>query len=98
MRFLKLKWTVLAGASLGVLVPIAFLLVPKHAHHLFGSRFDLYLWPSAIILMATENQGYDLYALAVLVCSIALNVVYYVLVAALLWCIVRVFIAGLRTK
>lgn len=94
MRYLKLKWIILAGAILGLLVPVAFLLVTKYGHYFLGSTFDLYLWPSAIMLMGTENHGYDSYALGVLGYSIFLNVLYYSLIATLFWCIGCMFAAA----
>ena len=95
MRFPKLKWILLAGATLGLLVPMAFLLRTEYGHYLFGSTLDLCLFPSSIMLMATENHGHDLFALSVLAFSIFLNVLYYSLIAVLLWCLVRVFTAAI---
>ena len=93
MRFVKLRWILIGGAALGVLVPLTFLLVAKSYYHL-GTERDLVLWPSAVMLMATENHGHDAYALGVLACSILLNVVYYSLIGTVLWCIGRVVVAA----
>jgi len=101
MRFPKLKWTLLAGAILGVLVPIVLLLVTKYGHFLLGGTIDLCLWPTGVMLMATENHDHDLFALSILAYSILLNVLYYLLIATLLWCIVRflaVAMSWIRTR
>jgi hypothetical protein len=101
MRFPKLKWMLLAGATLGLLVPIAFLLRTEYGHYLFGSTLDLCLFPSSIMLMATENHDHDLFAQSILAYSIFLNVLYYSLIATLLWCIARIITAAislLRTR
>jgi len=94
MRFVKLRWILLAGATLGVLVPATFLMLAKHYHHL-GTERELVLWPSAVMLMATENHGHDIYALGVLACSILLNVLYYSIIGTLIWCIGRVLAAAI---
>ena len=83
----------LAGATLGLLVSIAFLLMTEFGHYLFGSKLDLCLFPASIMLMATENHGHDLFALSILASTIFLNILYYSLVAAFLWCIARVLAA-----
>jgi hypothetical protein len=101
MRFLKLKWILFAGATLGLLVPMAFLLRTEYGHYLFGSTLDLCLFPSSIMLMATENHGHDLFALGILAYSLFLNILYYSIIATLLWCIARVIAAAiswLRTR
>ena len=95
MCFLKFKWVMFAGAGVGILVPTAFMLAAKYGHYLFGTRFDLCLWPTAVMLIGTESHGHDFYSLALLSCSIVLNILYYLLIAALVWCIVRVLLAGL---
>lgn len=83
----------LAGATLGLLVSIALLLMTKFGHYPFGSKLDMCLFPASIMLMATENHGYDLFALGVLASTIFLNILYYSLVATFLWGIARVLAA-----
>jgi len=101
MALPRLTFVLLAAAILGVAVPAVFLAASWSGHYFFGSTFDLCLWPTSIMLMATENHGRDLFANSVLVVSVLANVVYYSLIASLLWCVLRIgraALARVRTR
>jgi len=89
MAFPRLKSVLLVAAILGVVVPAAFFVASRFGHYFFGSGFDLYPWPSSIILMATETHGYDLFAISILAASVLANAIYYCIVGAVIWCILR---------
>jgi hypothetical protein len=89
MDFPRFKSVLLVAAILGVVVPAAFFTAIRFGHYFFGSGFDRCLWPSSIILMATENHGYDLFAISVLVASVVANAIYYCIVGAVVWCILK---------
>ena len=90
MRLPKFRFVVLAASILGVFVPVGFY-IASHFGYFFGSTFDLCLWPTSIILMATETHGHDLFATGVLIASIAANVLYYFVILTLVWCVGWVF-------
>ena len=59
----------------------------------------LFVWPSSIMLMATETLGYSWQAFAILAWSIAWNVLLYVLLFIFVWCVgwlLRAWRASLR--
>jgi hypothetical protein len=45
----------------------------------------IYIWPSSIMLMATENMGHSAEAFGILTASIGINVVLYVIAACIGW-------------
>jgi hypothetical protein len=85
MRLPKFRYIVLVGATLGAVIPLVLMaLVRLRILHLLGG-WDLFLWPSSIMLMATENLGYSPQAFAILAWSIGWNILLYVIVFAVLW-------------
>lgn len=84
---------------LGLTVPLAIMaLFWLHVLRIAG-MWLVYIWPSSIMLMATENMGRSAEAFGILVCSIGLNVVLYVIVFSVFWClawIVRAWRLSLR--
>ena len=59
----------------------------------------LAIWPSSIMLMATETLGHSPQAFAILAWSIACNVFLYVLLFTFVWCVawvLRAWRASLR--
>jgi hypothetical protein len=90
MRLPKFRSVLLAAAILGVSVPAGFF-VARHFGHFFGTTLDLCLWPTSIILMATEMHGNDLFAKGLLAMSIFGNVLYYLFLLTFLWSIGWVF-------
>ena len=89
MSLPRLKVVLIVAAFLGVFVAAAFFVASVSGVHFFGSVLDLCLWPSSMLLMATEGHGRDLFASVVLVVSVAANAVYYCIVATVLWCLLR---------
>jgi hypothetical protein len=70
---------------LGLLPPIVVMaLFWLHVFHIAG-MWLIYIWPTSIMLMATENMGRSLEAFGILAYSIGINVVLYVVVASLFW-------------
>ena len=55
--------------------------------HIFrnAGMWLIYIWPSSIMLMATENMNQSVEASGILAYSIAINVVPYVVVFSILW-------------
>jgi hypothetical protein len=99
MRLPKFRYAVLWGAALGLAIPLIVMsLFWLRVLHSAGAWL-LYIWPTSIMLMATETLGYSLQAFAILACSIAWNVLLYVMVLSSLWSIgwvLRAWRASLR--
>jgi hypothetical protein len=85
MRLPKFRYTILAAAILGAVIPVVITaLLRLRILHMAGG-WDLFLWPSSFMLMATENLGYSPQAFAILAWSIGWNILLYVIVFAVLW-------------
>jgi len=91
MRLPKFRYALLCGAALGLFIPLM-------AMSLFWLRvFDnagawlFYIWPTSIMLMATETLGHSPQAFAILAWSIAWNVLLYASLFILLWSAAWVF-------
>jgi hypothetical protein len=70
---------------LGVVVPLVMMaLFWLHVFRIAG-MWLIYIWPSSIMLMATENMGHSFEAFGVLAYSIGINVILYVVVASIFW-------------
>ena len=98
MRLPKFRFVILAAALLGVCVPVGFYIAGRFGYF-FGNTLDLCMWPTSIILMATETHGHDWFATKLLVLSIAGNVLYYVVIFTFIWCVgwvLRAWRASLR--
>ncbi len=99
MRLPKFRYVVAASAMLGFVIPL--LLTALSQLHIFGvpERVLLFIWPSSIMLMATETLGHSPQAFAILAWSIAWNVFLYVLFFTFIWCVgwvLRAWRASLR--
>ena len=85
MRLPKFRYAVLGGATFGVVIPLVIMsLFWLRIFHIAGAWL-LFIWPSSIMLMATETLGYSAQAFAILAWSIAWNVFLYVILFTLLW-------------
>jgi hypothetical protein len=100
MRLPKFRYTVLAATIIGIVVPVV--LMAGLEFHLFSTpagNWLLFIWPSSIMLMATETLGHSPQVFAILAWSIACNVFLYVLVFTFIWCVgwvLRAWRASLR--
>jgi len=87
MRLPTFGLTVLWASILGLVIPLivmgAFWL---HILRMAGAWL-LYVWPSSIMLMATENMGHSAEAFGILAMSIGINVAVYALAFSFLWCL-----------
>ena len=98
MRLPKFRFVILAAVILGVGIPIGFYTVSRFGYS-FGSTLDLCMWPTSIILMATETHGHDWFATKILGLSVAGNVLYYFIILTFIWCVawvLRAWRASLR--
>ena len=88
MRLPKFRWAVLVGALLGALVPLLFFTVPPFQYFITTAR-GIFLWPSAIWLMATdmEGHGYNSADYVILGISVIANILLYVIVFSFVWCV-----------
>ena len=84
MRLPKFRYTILAAAILGAVIPLVIMALAR-LHILWPGGWDLLLWPSSVMLMATENLGYSPQAFAILAWSIGWNILLYVIIFAVLW-------------
>jgi|SRR5947208_13466958 len=88
MRLPKFRHTILAASVLGIVLPLA--IMAGFQFGLFstppGDRL-LYVWPSSIMLMATDTLGHSLQAFAILAWSISWNVFLYFLLFTFIWCV-----------
>ena len=100
MRFPKFRHTILAASVLGIVLPLAIMASFQLGMFITpAGDWLLYIWPSSIMLMATETLGHSPQAFAILAWSIAWNVLLYVLVFALVWSVgwvLRAWRASLR--
>jgi hypothetical protein len=99
MRLPKFRYTISAGATLGFVIPLIVTVLSQL--HIFSvpERLLLFIWPSSIMLMATETLGHSPQAFAILAWSITWNVFLYVLLFTFIWCVgwvLRAWRASLR--
>jgi len=98
MRLPRFRHTVLIGAALGFSVPVVSLIYVFTFHEMAG-LWIVVIWPSSIMLMATENLGWSAQALGILGMSIGGNVLLYVLIFTFIWSVawvIRAWLASLR--
>jgi hypothetical protein len=99
MRLPKFRYAILCGAVCGLVTPLfVMVLFWLRVFHIAGTWL-LLIWPSSIMLMATETLGHSPQAFAILVWSIAWNVFLYVLLFTFIWCVgwvLRAWRASLR--
>jgi hypothetical protein len=98
MRLPKYRSIVFVGAALGVVAPLLFFTSHRFAEYVVGGS-GTYLWPSSLMLMATFGHEHDFSGYAVVGMSILANILLYILVFTLLWCVgwvLRAWRASLR--
>jgi hypothetical protein len=99
MRLPKFRYAVLWGAVFGVAIPLLVIaLFWLRVFHIAGTWL-LFIWPTSIMLMATETLDYSPQAFAILAWSIGWNVLLYVVIFTLLWSlgwVLRAWRASLR--
>ena len=87
MNLPKFRYALLAGFILGIIVPLAIML----CFHLRIFRLEpdwlLFVWPTSIMLLATDSLGYSLEAFGILAVSIGYNVILYVVTFVAVWCV-----------
>jgi hypothetical protein len=100
MRLPKFRYVLLSGAVLGIVVPIALFLYVSYIREVrLEPTWMFFLWPSSIMLTATENLGHSAEALGIMALSIAFNIILYVIVLSLIWgvgWVLRAWRASLR--
>ena len=85
MRLPTFPRTILWGSMLGLAIPLVMMgLFWLHVFRIAG-MWLIYIWPSSIMLMATESMGHSFEAFGILAYSIGINVVLYVVVFSVLW-------------
>jgi hypothetical protein len=85
MRFPTFPRTILSAGLVGLALPLVVMaLFWLHVFRIAGMRL-INIWPSSIMLMATENMGHSAEAFGILVESIGINVVLYVVVTSIVW-------------
>jgi hypothetical protein len=86
MRLPKIRYTALAAAVLGTLIPLGAMAgFQLHVFPTPAGYWLLCVWPSSIMLMATENLGHSPQAFVIVAWSIAWNVLLYLIVFGLIW-------------
>ncbi len=87
MRLPSFGYAVLCGAVVGVVIPLVMMSLFWLRVFAIAGEWLLYIWPSSIMLMATENMGHSAEAFGILAYSIGVNAVLYVIVFSFLWCL-----------
>jgi hypothetical protein len=79
----RLRYIAITGTVTGLAVAITLYAIASGMG--LAPDWIIYLWPTAIMLMATETLGRSAEAYSILALSVALNGLLYMLVAMLLW-------------
>lgn len=80
----KLKRFILFGVGAGFSVPVVLWSWSMLTDQIFGLT-QFYLWPSSIVLMATEDPSVRPYAWLYMAVSVALNILLYLILASVLY-------------
>src|SRR5947207_1137789 len=98
MRLPKLRYAISAGATLGMVIPLILEGLFELLHvFILPVRFWFFIWPSFNMLVGEDVFGLQFYA--ILLRSIAWNVLLYAIVFTLLWSlawVLRAWRASLR--
>ena len=90
----RFRYAVLAGIAGGVLVPVAVMTAFRLRIFTIASEWLLFIWPTSIMLMATESmERGSAEARSLLALSVAWNVALYLVVFVLIWCVAWVLAA-----
>lgn len=84
MTYPPYRRVVLLAAALGVVVPILLLVASRLLDFMFGAK-EVAIWPSSIMLMANDGHEGTLAAYGVVAISIAINMIWYVLLGSVVW-------------
>jgi hypothetical protein len=98
MRLPKFRFAVLGGFIVGGVIPLLYFTVRPMQEFIAGSR-GIFLWPTAILLMATDGREHELISYEIIGISIFANILLYTLVFTFIWCIgwvLRAWRASLR--
>jgi hypothetical protein len=99
MRLPKFRFAVLVGAIVGGLIPLLYFTVRPIQEFIAGSSRGTFLWPTSILLMATDGRERELISYEIIGISIFANIVLYVLVFIFIWSVgwvLRAWRASLR--
>jgi len=94
MHLPKFRFAVLAGAVIGGLIPLLYFTVHPIQEFIAGSSRGMLLWPSSILLMATDGREHELISYEIIGISVLVNIILYALVFTLIWCVGWVLRAG----
>ena len=95
VKRVSLRRVVAVATVLGVLVPIALLVRTLLLGRLFGSPFDLLLYPGSIFLFDASRHS-SLYGLTIFGLSLMVTVALYAFAAMILFGIFRGLVGGWR--
>lgn len=88
MKLPRFRTVALFSACLGMLLPFVLLFLARLTHSSPPvDRAMVLLWPSCILLMATEGQEHTLSAYFILGGAVAVNAVLYTLAFTAIWCV-----------
>ena len=86
MSLPRFRYAILCGVAFGVVVPVVVLFC-FWLRVLHAGEWLLLIWPTSLMLMATEMLGHSLEAFRIVAVSIALNVILYICLFCLFWCL-----------
>ncbi len=90
----RFRYAILTGAAIGFLIPVCVMTAFYLRIFRIASEWLLFVWPTSIMLTATESVGHHSpEARGIVALSIAYNVVLYVIACVVIWCIVSVLAA-----
>jgi hypothetical protein len=84
---IRLRYFVAGGVVLGGLVPLLFFTWQRFQNYITTGS-GIYLWPSDIMLLATDGREHELISYVIIAISIAVNALLYAALAALLWSVI----------
>jgi hypothetical protein len=92
MQLPKFRYVLLSGAVVGIVVPIVLFLYVSYMREVrLEPMWMFFVWPTSIMLMATENLGHSAEAFGILALSVASNALLYIGIFSLIWCVGWVF-------
>jgi hypothetical protein len=93
MSLPRFRYALLLGFIIGVLVPTVVMICAR-LRILYAGEWLLFVWPSSLMLMATENLGYSVEALGIVALSIAYNALLYIIAFSVIWCVAWLIRSG----
>lgn len=102
MRLAKFRYTTLGASLLGFFLPVAIMIgLELRLFSTPAGDWLLYVWPSSIMLTATETLGHSPKAFAILAWSIGWNMLLCLIVFTFIWSavwVLRAWRASLRDE